>query len=54
LHELHRIEEIPKDEVTLSVDEVLVPVAHFHKDIFSTFGTPFFIKVKHVSISIFK
>ena len=47
---LNRIEEIPKDEVSLSVDEILVPVAHFHKDVFATFGTPFFIKVKHVRI----
>ena len=49
---IYRIEEIPKDELNLSEDEILVPVAHFHKDIFSTFGIPFFFKIKHVSIII--
>lgn len=47
---LYRIEEIPNDELNLAEDEMLVPVAHFHKDIFSTFGIPFFFKIKHVSI----
>uniref|UniRef100_A0A146KS22 Ubiquitin carboxyl-terminal hydrolase 7 n=1 Tax=Lygus hesperus TaxID=30085 RepID=A0A146KS22_LYGHE len=42
-----RIEEIPKDELNLASDELLVPVAHFYKDVFSTFGIPFLIKVKH-------
>lgn len=44
---VYRIEEIPKDEVDLQEDEMLLPVAHFHKEIFSTFGIPFFIKIKH-------
>ncbi|BET01842.1 ubiquitin carboxyl-terminal hydrolase [Nesidiocoris tenuis] len=44
---IFRIEEIPKDEVNLGSDELLVPVAHFYKDVFSTFGTPFLIKVKN-------
>lgn len=47
-----RIEEIPRDELNLAEDEMLIPVAHFYKDIFSTFGIPFFLKVKHVSIYI--
>ncbi|XP_046987971.1 ubiquitin carboxyl-terminal hydrolase 7 [Schistocerca americana] len=42
-----RIEEIPRDELHLADDEMLMPVAHFYKDIFSTFGIPFFLKVKH-------
>lgn len=46
---LYRIEEIPNDELNLADDEMLVPVAHFHKDVFSTFGIPFFFKIKHVS-----
>jgi len=45
-----RIEEIPRDELNLTDDEMLIPVAHFYKDIFSTFGIPFFLKVKHVSL----
>ncbi|GLG95277.1 Ubiquitin carboxyl-terminal hydrolase 7 [Gryllus bimaculatus] len=40
------IEEIPRDELNLAEDEMLVPVAHFYKDIFSTFGIPFVLKVK--------
>ncbi|KAK2160538.1 hypothetical protein LSH36_131g04007 [Paralvinella palmiformis] len=43
---MFRIEEIPKDEVNLAADELLIPVAHFHKEIFSTFGVPFLLKVK--------
>lgn len=46
---LYRIEEIPVDEVNLAEGEMLVPVAHFHKEVFSTFGIPFFFKIKHVS-----
>jgi ubiquitin carboxyl-terminal hydrolase 7 len=49
---IYRIEEIPKDELNLLDDEILVPVAHFHKDVVSTFGIPFFFKIKHVSIYI--
>nr|CAD7593068.1 unnamed protein product [Timema genevievae] len=43
---VYRIEEVPKDELNLAEDEMLIPVAHFYKDIFSTFGIPFFIKFK--------
>lgn len=46
---LYRIEEIPNDELHLAEGELLVPVAHFHKDVFSTFGIPFFFKIKNVS-----
>ncbi|XP_046819841.1 ubiquitin carboxyl-terminal hydrolase 7 isoform X2 [Vespa crabro] len=44
---MYRIEEVPSDELNLADDEMLVPVAHFHKDVFSTFGIPFFFKIKH-------
>lgn len=27
----YRVEETPKDEVTLAEDEMIIPVAHFHK-----------------------
>ena len=43
----YRIEEIPRDQVDLSPDELLVPVAHFNKEIFSTFGVPFFLKIRN-------
>ncbi|KDR24281.1 ubiquitin carboxyl-terminal hydrolase 7 [Zootermopsis nevadensis] len=42
-----RIEEIPRDELNLADDEMLIPVAHFCKDIYTPFGIPFFLKVKH-------
>ncbi|XP_035215475.1 ubiquitin carboxyl-terminal hydrolase 7-like [Stegodyphus dumicola] len=42
-----RIEEIPKDELEIADDELLIPVAHFQKEVFSTFGVPFLLKVKH-------
>lgn len=50
----YRIEEIPNEEVNLSEDELLVPVAHFYKDVYSTFGIPFLFKIKNVSVIIFK
>lgn len=43
---IYRIEEIPKDELNLAEDEMLIPCAHFHKEVFSTFGSPFLIKIK--------
>lgn len=42
-----RIEEIPRDELEMSDDELLIPVAHYHKEVFSTFGIPFLLKLKH-------
>jgi len=47
-----RIEEIPKDEAKLDQGEFLVPVAHFHKEVYQTFGTPFLFKLKPVSFSL--
>lgn len=44
-----RIEEILREELNLAEDEMLIPVAHFCKDVFSVFGIPFFLKVKQVS-----
>uniref|UniRef100_T1J1R9 Ubiquitin carboxyl-terminal hydrolase 7 n=1 Tax=Strigamia maritima TaxID=126957 RepID=T1J1R9_STRMM len=43
----YRIEEIPKDELHTNEDELLVPVAHFHKEVFTTFGVPFLFKIKN-------
>lgn len=43
---VYRIEEVPRDEMLLAEDEMLVSCAHFHKEVFSTFGIPFLIKVK--------
>ncbi|XP_026805459.1 ubiquitin carboxyl-terminal hydrolase 7 isoform X1 [Rhopalosiphum maidis] len=43
----YRVEEVPKDELELSENELLVPVNHFSKEVYSTFGTPFLIKIIH-------
>lgn len=41
-----RIEEIPMDEMNLDDQvEALVPVIHFHKNLFTTFGVPLLIKI---------
>ncbi|XP_061713292.1 ubiquitin carboxyl-terminal hydrolase 7-like isoform X2 [Cydia pomonella] len=45
---LYRIEEIPQDELNLQEDEALVPCAHFHKQVYATFGIPFYTRVKHL------
>ncbi len=42
----YRIEEIPADQLELSDNEMLVYTAHYHKDLFSTFGTPFVLRIK--------
>ena len=41
----YRAEEIPPDEVSMATDEIMVQVAHFHKEARSTFGVPFLMKV---------
>jgi len=41
-----RLEEIPAEELDIGEGEILVPVAHFTKEIFTTFGIPFLMKVK--------
>ncbi|XP_074039373.1 ubiquitin-specific protease 7 isoform X4 [Leptinotarsa decemlineata] len=43
---MYRVEEIPRDELQVADDEMLVPCAHFHKEVFSTFGIPFLVKLK--------
>lgn len=43
------IQEIPSDQVDLDKDsEMLIPVAHFHKEVFGTFGIPFLLKIRQV------
>lgn len=44
-------QEIPLDQVDLDKDgEMLIPVAHFHKEVFGTFGTPFLLKIRQVCV----
>ncbi|RXM32454.1 Ubiquitin carboxyl-terminal hydrolase 7, partial [Acipenser ruthenus] len=46
-----RIEEIPLDQGGLDKDnEMLIPVAHFHKEVFGTFGIPFLLKIRQVKL----
>lgn len=47
------IQEIPLDQVDLDKDsEMLIPVAHFHKEVFGTFGIPFLLKIRQVSVCV--
>ena len=50
--QVYRVEETPRDELKLEEDELLVPCAHFQKEIFSTFGVPFMLRVKDVSPAV--
>jgi len=42
----YRLEEISRDQEELGEGDLLVPVAHFSKEVFSTFGTPFLVLLK--------
>lgn len=44
---VYRIEEVPAEQVNLPPDAFTIPVAHFHKEIFSTFGIPFLITARN-------
>jgi ubiquitin carboxyl-terminal hydrolase 7 len=48
-----RIEPIDEDELKSDPSDILIPVTHFTKEIYATFGTPFYIKVKNVRISLY-
>ncbi|KAL1494339.1 hypothetical protein ABEB36_009953 [Hypothenemus hampei] len=43
---MYRVEEIPKDELVIAEDEMLVPCAHYHKEVYATFMPPCLIKIK--------
>lgn len=43
----YRIEEVPSDEMQLTENELLVPVAHFSKELYNSFGVPFLTKARH-------
>ncbi|XP_074593603.1 ubiquitin-specific protease 7 isoform X2 [Brevipalpus obovatus] len=45
-NKVYRIEEILKDEIVKDPSEFIIPVAHFSKEIFQTFGTPFLLKLR--------
>jgi len=41
-----RLEEIPVDELEIQEGDYLLPVAHFSKEVYTTFGSPFMVKIK--------
>lgn len=41
-----RLEEIAVDELDIQDGDYLLPVAHFSKEVYTTFGSPFMIKIK--------
>merc|ERR1719505_104980 len=43
---MYRIEEIPSDELTEKKNFIIVPVAHFQKEVVNSFGTPFLVHIK--------
>lgn len=49
-NKVYRIEEILKDEMVKDPSEFIIPVAHFSKEIFQTFGTPFLLKLRDVRV----
>ena len=42
----YRIEQVLDDELKISQNELLLPIAHFTKEIYATFGIPFLMKVR--------
>ncbi|XP_017493004.1 PREDICTED: ubiquitin carboxyl-terminal hydrolase 7-like, partial [Rhagoletis zephyria] len=42
----YRVDEIPYDQVKIEPNEFLLPLIHFEKNCYRTFGVPFLIKVK--------
>ncbi|KAH8384510.1 hypothetical protein KR009_001563, partial [Drosophila setifemur] len=43
----YRVEEVPTDEMLLAENEMLIPVAHFSKELYNSFGVPFLTKARH-------
>jgi hypothetical protein len=42
----YRFEQVLDDELEVSQNELLLPIAHFTKEIYATFGIPFLMKVR--------
>ncbi|XP_037723388.1 ubiquitin carboxyl-terminal hydrolase 7 isoform X1 [Drosophila subpulchrella] len=42
----YRIEEVPAEEMQLAENEFLIPVAHFSKELYNSFGVPFLTKAR--------
>lgn len=45
------LQEIPLDQVDIDKEnEMLITVAHFHKEVFGTFGIPFLLRIHQVRL----
>lgn len=45
------LQEIPLDQVDIDKEnEMLITVAHFHKEVFGTFGIPFLLRIHQVRV----
>ena len=42
----YRIEQVLDDELKICQNELLLPIAHFTKEIYATYGIPFLMKVR--------
>lgn len=42
----YRLEEMPREQEELQEGDILVPVAHYNKEVFSTFGSPFLVLLR--------
>jgi len=42
----YRLEEMPLEQEELQEGDILVPVAHYSKEVFSTFGSPFLVLLR--------
>lgn len=43
----YRIEEIPHDELSMGMDDMLIPVAHFNKEPVNVYGIPFLLRLRN-------
>lgn len=44
-------QEVPLDQVDIDKEnEMLITVAHFHKEVFGTFGIPFLLRIHQVRL----
>lgn len=51
-NELVSPQEIPLDQVDIDKEnEMLITVAHFHKEVFGTFGVPFLLRIHQVRVA---
>ncbi|XP_065066038.1 ubiquitin carboxyl-terminal hydrolase 7-like [Rhopilema esculentum] len=42
----YRLEAVNEEDLTIDEDSVIIQVAHFNKEVYNTFGTPFLLKLR--------